>query len=261
MNSDNKISVVINTYNAAQHLEQVLDSLVGFDEVLVCDMESTDDTCQIATRRGCRVVTFPKGDAVCAEPARTFAIQQAAHHWVLVVDADELVTPELHDYLYEQIQRQDCPEGMYIPRRNMFLGRYEQGFAKDHQLRFFIREGTVWPPYVHTFPKVQGHVVKIPANSRNVCLLHLADESVGQIVAKNNRYADGEVVKKAGRRYSTAALLLKPHWKFFTEYVLHGGFRDGCRGIIKAGLKAYYQFTLIAKIMEQELRQKEGEQP
>ena len=69
------------------------------------------------------------------------------------------------------------------------------------------------------------------------------------------------MVKKAGRRYSTAALLLKPHWKFFTEYVLHGGFRDGRRGIIKAGLKAYYQFTLIAKIMEQELRQKEGEQP
>lgn len=258
MNQENRISVVINTYNAARHLERVLDAVEGFDEVLVCDMESTDDTCQIASRRGCRVVTFPKGDAVCAEPARTFAIQSAASHWVLVVDADELVTPELRNYLYEQISRPDCPEGMYIPRRNIFLGRYEQGFANDHQLRFFIREGTVWPPYVHTFPTVQGRVVKIPANADNVCLLHLADENVGQIVDKNNRYADGEVLKKAGRHYGIAALLLKPHWKFFSEFVLRGGFRDGRRGIIKAGLKAFYQFTLMAKITEQELRREEG---
>lgn len=255
MNKENKISVVINTYNAEQHLNRVLDAVKDFDEVLICDMESTDSTCEIARQHGCRIVTFPKGDAVSAEPARTFAIQSASFHWVLVVDADELVTPELRQYLYRRIAEDDCPEGLYIPRRNMLIGRYERGFAQDHQLRFFIREGTTWPPYVHTFPTVQGRTEKIPANKDGICLMHLIDETVGQITAKNNRYSDGEVVKRAGRHYGVWALMLKPSWKFFSELVLRGGFRDGTRGVIKAGLKAVYQFTLIAKIIEKRLRE------
>jgi glycosyltransferase involved in cell wall biosynthesis len=72
-----KISVVINTYNAHQHLERVLDSVQGFDEIVVCDMESTDDTRDIAARYGCRIVTFPKANHKSAEPAHTFAIQSA----------------------------------------------------------------------------------------------------------------------------------------------------------------------------------------
>ena len=63
------ISVVINTYNAEKHLARALDSVSGFDEVVICDMESTDATVEIAHSRGCRVVTFPKGDCVSAEPA------------------------------------------------------------------------------------------------------------------------------------------------------------------------------------------------
>jgi glycosyltransferase involved in cell wall biosynthesis len=87
--------VVINTRNAEQHLQQVLEAVKGFDEVLVCDMESEDATLDIARRNGCRIVTFPKADHKSAEPARTFAISQARYPWVLVVDADEIVTPEL----------------------------------------------------------------------------------------------------------------------------------------------------------------------
>ena len=59
-----KISVVINTYNAEKHLQQVLDSVKGFDEVLICDMQSTDSTLAIAKQNDCRIVTFPKGNHV-----------------------------------------------------------------------------------------------------------------------------------------------------------------------------------------------------
>ena len=105
----NKISVVINTYNAERQLAEVLESVKNFDEVLICDMESTDSTLEIAARFGCRVVTFPKGDCVSAEPARTFAIQSAAHHWVLVLDADEIVPDALREYLYKVIASPDAP--------------------------------------------------------------------------------------------------------------------------------------------------------
>ena len=104
------ISVVINTYNASQHLAKVLESVKDFDEVVVCDMESTDDTVAIAEQYGCKVVTFPKGNHTCCEPARTFAIQSASNPWVLVVDADEIVTPELRKALYE-VEKEGRREG------------------------------------------------------------------------------------------------------------------------------------------------------
>lgn len=254
MKDTNKISVVINTYNAEQHLEEVLEAVKGFDEVLICDMESTDHTVEIAKRHGCRVITFPKGGAVSAEPARTFAIQSAQSHWVFVVDADEIVTPQLRDYLYKRITEPDCPEGLYIPRKNQFLGQYTKDFTSDYQLRFFIREGTEWPPYVHTFPRVKGRVEKIPLSLHDVCFYHLADESIAQRIEKDNRYTDGEVQKRANRKYGVMALLLKPHWQFFSSFVLRGGFRNGKMGLIQAGLSAFYKFTLIAKMMEKDLR-------
>ena len=99
MNGEQKISVVINTYNAEQHLSKVLEAVKDFDEIVVCDMESTDNTVKIAKDFGCRIVIFPKANHTCCEPARQFAIQSASYQWVLVVDADEIVTPELRCWI------------------------------------------------------------------------------------------------------------------------------------------------------------------
>ena len=138
--SEVRISVVINTYNARQHLAKVLESVKDFDEVVVCDMESTDDTVAIAEQYGCKVVTFPKGNHTCCEPARTFAIQSASNPWVLVVDADEIVTPELREALYEVEKEGSSPvAGYYIPRQNMCMGIFVRVFHYDYQLRFLVR--------------------------------------------------------------------------------------------------------------------------
>ena len=94
------ISAVINTYNAGEHLEKVLEALKSFDEIVVCDMESTDNTLDIARRFGCKIVTFPRNNSNICEPARDFAIHSASNPWVLVVDADEIVPPSLKEYLY-----------------------------------------------------------------------------------------------------------------------------------------------------------------
>jgi glycosyltransferase involved in cell wall biosynthesis len=254
MNDENKISVVINTYNAERDLEQVLEAVNDFDEVLICDMESTDKTLDIARKHGCRIVTFPKADHKSAEPARTFAIQSAANPWVLVVDADEIVTPELRDYLYRRIAEADCPAGLYIPRWNRFMNRYTKSLSYDHQLRFFRREGTEWPPYVHTFPKVEGRTEKIPASATNVRFIHLADESISDLVRKTNAYTDGELQKRAEKGYGLGALIGRPAWRFFRNYFLKLGFRDGLPGLVRAGMDAFYQFVLVAKVIEKRTR-------
>ncbi|MCR4919499.1 MAG: glycosyltransferase family 2 protein [Prevotella sp.] len=251
--SRQQISVVINTYNAARHLERVLCSVSGFDEVVVCDMESTDDTVDIARRHGCRVVTFPKAGHVSAEPARTFAIQSATRPWVLVVDADELVPPELRERLYRHISQHGCASGLYLPRQNLFMGRPLRCAWPDYQLRFFVRQGTVWPPYVHTFPVVKGRVERLPA-VKELALGHLADDSIHTIMEKDNRYSDDDVMKKADRHYGVWALLWRPTWRFTKCYLLEGGWRDGVPGLVYAGLKAIYQFELVAKIIEKNRR-------
>lgn len=254
-NPEHRISVVINTYNAEQHLEEVLQSVTSFDEVVVCDMESTDHTLDIARRYGCHIVTFPKANHKSAEPARTFAIQSATSPWVLVVDADELVTRELREYLYERITMPECPAGLYIARHNKLFGVYSRDWAHDYQLRFFRREGTVWPPYVHTFPQVQGRVERAPARCK---FTHLADETMQQWVRKMNEYTDDEVNKKADRGFGIGALLFRPAWRFFRSFVLQGGFRNGKRGLLQALQYAIYQQIVVSKIMEQQFRNKDN---
>lgn len=199
-----EISVVINTYNAEKFLQRVLDSVKDFDEVVICDMESTDHTVEIAQRAGCKVVTFPKGNHTCVEPARNFAIQSASCPWVLVVDADELVTPELRTYLYQHINKPNSARGLYIPRQNRFMNTPKKGFSKDYQLRFFIREGTVWPPYIHSIPQVQGPVEHIDNHLYNVQLIHLAENYLADMLEKCNRYTTNEVLKNRVRTMESA---------------------------------------------------------
>ena len=253
MEGKGKISVVINTYNAEQHLAKALEAVKAFDEIVVCDMESTDSTLDIARRYGCKIVTFPKGNHKSAEPARTFAIQSASSKWVLVVDADEIITPELRQALYTAIASPDCPAGYYIPRKNMFMGMFVRDFHYDYQLRFFIREGTEWPPYVHTFPTVQGRVEKLKAG-RDACMLHLMDETMHEYMAKMNEYTDNEVEKKREKNYGVGALLWRPVWRFFKKYFMDGSYRMGTRGLIRAMMAAVYQFVLVSKIIEKRYR-------
>ena len=264
--SEARISVVINTYNARQHLAKVLESVKDFDEVVVCDMESTDDTVAIAEQYGCKVVTFPKENHTCCEPARTFAIQSASNPWVFVVDADEIVTPELREALYQAVYHgdgsfdtsqisqknrpHDTPAGFYIPRQNMFMSMFVRDFHYDYQLRFLVREGTEWPPYIHSLPKVPGRVEKLKAG-KEARLLHLMDETMHEYIAKMNVYTDNETNKK---QYGVVALFWRPLWRFFKSYVMDGSFRMGTRGLIRSMMHGVYQFILVAKIIEKRYR-------
>lgn len=256
------ISVIINTYNAEKHLREVLEAVRHFDEVLVCDMESTDETVRIAREEyGCRIITFPRGEYNIVEPARDFAIRHARFPWILVVDADEIVPAALKDYLYRRIEEPDCPAGIYIPRKNYFMGRFMHCHYPDHILRFFRKEGTVWPPIIHVSPVVEGTLYRIPKQKEELAFIHLANDSVSDIVRKTDQYTRNELEKKQGRRYGAFAFVYRPFFRFFKAYVLKGGFRDGTPGFIKACLEGYYQFVMLAKMAEQRTLEKAKKHP
>lgn len=249
-----KISVVINTYNAERDLRQVLDTVKLFDEIVICDMESTDNTVTIAKEYGCKVVTFPKANHVSAEPARTFAIQSASNEWVLVVDADEPVTDELRKYLYEYIEKPSHKCGLYIPRKNYMMGCFMKSSYPDYQLRFFKRDGTVWPPFVHTFPTVAGPTDKIPQERMDLALIHLSSTTYAGL-EKMNAYTENEVLKHKDMKVTFAKMLFKPAFRFFKAYILRGGFRYGRVGLAQAVHNAMYKFVVLQKIMEEQNKQ------
>lgn len=251
MNQQRQIAVVINTYNAERHLKRVLESVKGFDEILVCDMESTDNTLSIARQYGCRIVTFPKDKHTIVEPAREFAIHQAQCEWVLVVDADELVTPQLKDFLYQEIAKTDCPDGIAIPRKNYFMGQFLHSAYPDYVLRFFRRDKTHWPPVIHCSPVVEGTVERIPKSRKELALTHLANDTVSDILRKSDTYSNYEMARRRHKDYGLGALFARPTFRFFKSYCLKRGFLDGKAGLIHALLDATYQFAIVAKLIEE----------
>ena len=245
------ISVVINTYNAEKYLAEVLESVKDFDEMVVCDMDSTDRTVDIARQYGCRVVHFPKGDINIAEPARDFAIHQATHPWVLVVDGDEIVPRPLREYLYNIIKQPDCPDGIYLPRRNYFMGHFMHAVYPDYILRFFRKEGTHWPPTVHSKPIVTGHTEHAPKHLR-LALKHLSNDTLSSRLLKTDIYTDNEVDRKLNRHFGPWAFISRPTHRFIKSYFLKGGFRDGLPGFIYACLEATYQVVMMGKVLERQ---------
>lgn len=245
-----KISVVIHTYNAEEFLERVLSTVRGFDEILICDMYSTDRTVQIAEKYNCRVIYHE--NVGYADPARTYSISQATYDWVFMVDADELVPEALKDYLYNFIQVNPNAGGLKIPRKNYQLGRFMHSYYPDYILRFFKREGTVWPATVHSQPQIDGEIYSIPAKRKDLAFIHLANESIGLTIKKMNIYTDFEITRerRKNKKYGFFNLLIEPFVRFLRFYIFKGGFKDGIPGFIWACEYAYYKFITIAKSIE-----------
>lgn len=243
-----KISVVINTYNSERYLSHVLEAVKSFDEILICDMHSTDRTIAIAEGYKCTIVYHEKTGYV--EPARNFAIQSAKYEWVLVVDSDELVTLELRDYLYQKIEDPNCPWGIRIPRKNYFMGRFMHGSYPDYILRFFRKEKTSWPAHIHKQPIINGSVETIPARKKELAFIHLANESVSAILQKTNVYTDAEIEKRKSKKYGYFSIINDSLFRFIKHFFFKGGYKDGKAGLIYCGLLSVYKFISIAKIWE-----------
>ncbi len=243
------ISVIINTYNSALHLAKVLDSVSDFDEVVVCDMESTDNTIEIAKSKGARVVTFPKKHYTYCEPARNFAISQARFDWVFVVNADELVSPELRGYLYKFVLKPGKAKGLYIPRRSFILDRFRHDVYPDYNLRFFVREAVDWPAEIHSKPVVDGEVKKIPANRKDLALIQIP-ASIDHMIERINRYSTAEMETMKDKKVGLFHILTYPFFRFVKTYFLNGAVHYGTAGFILAFNDSVYSFYRLAKIYE-----------
>lgn len=248
-----RISAVIHTYNSEKYLEECLQALTSLDEIVICDMHSTDKTIEIAEKFSCKIVYHE--NLGFADPARNFAINQATGDWILVVDSDEIITKELIEYLRDEISKPDCPDSFLIPRKNIVFGKFMRSLYPNTILRFFRKGKVSFSSYVHCTPEITGTVYKIDPKRTELAIIHYNYDSIYSFVARTNKYTTLELEKYTKRniKFSLSLIIFRPIGEFIKRYILKSGYKDGRHGFILASLLAYYEFVAIAKLWESEM--------
>jgi glycosyltransferase involved in cell wall biosynthesis len=242
-----RLSVVVVTRNEEERLRACLEAVVWADEIVVVDAESEDKTVAIAQEFTDRVVVRPwPGYAA----QKNTALDLATGDWVLSLDADEVVSPELRAEIARVLASDGPADGYAVPRRNIFCGRWVRhgGLYPDRQLRLFRRgRGRFEARAVHESVRVDGRVESVAGH-----LEHRSYRDVSDFLLRADRYSTlaAEEAVAQGQRAGVSALVLRPLGRFLAMYVVQGGFLDGWRGFLLATLYAYYVLIRSAKIWE-----------
>jgi len=231
-----KLSVVLATFNEEKNLSDCLDSVkLLADEIVVVDGTSKDKTRVIAKSFGARVYKVP--NVPIFHKNKQLAVDKAKGKWILQLDADERLTPELKKEIQQVIKtKKPAFTGYYLPRKNWFLTRFltKGGQYPDHVIRLFLKGKGHFPCItVHEQIEINGSVgyLKHP-------LTHLSDTSFNRYLTRFNRYTslDAQALKQQGRKATfTLAIkyfIIKPLSWFFSTFIRHKGFVDGLPGFI-----------------------------
>ena len=224
------LSVVLATHNEATNITDCLDSVRDLaDEIIVVDGESSDGTPDIAAKLGASVYRVTNKPIFHIN--KQIALNKAKGDWILQLDADERLTPELIREIKVAIKQKKFA-GYYLPRKNWFLTRFltKGGQYPDYVIRLFLNGQGHFPcQSVHEQIAIDGPVgyLKNP-------LIHLADKSFKHYILRFNRYTslDADKLYRAGKKPSLNYLLFKPWGWFLMTYFRHKGLVDGWPGFI-----------------------------
>lgn len=245
------LSAVIITRDAERLLGEVLAALAWCDETLVVDSGSTDRTVAIARAHGARVIEHPfEGFGT----QKQFAVEQAAHDWVLAIDADEVVTPELAREIEATLEQVAAGTVRYVafelPRSLVFLGRLMRhgGEYRTPQLRLFHRShGRYTPALVHERVVVRGSVGRLQGD-----MLHDSYAGLEDYFEKFNRYttAAARMLAQRGDDIGVAKVVLRFPGTFLHQYFVRAHVLNGYPGFVWSLFAAMYSVVKYAKARE-----------
>lgn len=245
----NSVSVIVITKNEAHNIEACLDSIRWADEIIIVDAESLDQTIEIAKKFTGKIYARPwMGFAA----AKQFAVEQTRNEWVLWLDADERVPPELAEEIRQVLTSHPDAAAFTVARRAYFLDRWikHSGWYPGRVARLF-RKGKARfnSATVHEGLEIDGSIGQLKND-----LLHFTDPNIYHYFAKYNRYttlAATESFEKKKRAH-LSDLLIRPMWQFVRMYVIRLGFLDGMQGFLLALFSSSYVFTKYAKLREKD---------
>ncbi len=255
-----RVSAIVTTYNEAETIGDCLDSLAWCDEILVVDSYSTDDTRAIARQHDrVRVLERPYYGAASQ---KNWAIDRCRFDWVLILDADERVTPELRREVEAVLAAPVTATAFTIKRRTFALGdeiRYS-GWQHDRVVRLFRRGAA-------RYPNRRVHADMETAQSPRVLDAHLDHHMVATLdeyVERTRRYAvwgAAQLWRDGRRRTGLWQVVVRPAWRFFRTYVLQFGLVEGVRGFIMCAVPAYGAFLKYATVWSWQREHKRGLSP
>jgi glycosyltransferase involved in cell wall biosynthesis len=234
------INIIIFVYNNEDKIEEIIDNAkILTDKIIVIDLESEDQTAQIAKKNGAVVFTFPH--PIYVEPARDFGIKKANSQWVLILDADERITKDLAAEIIKNIQEAKNQDVGYfkIPRKNIFIDRWLKhgGWWPDYQIRLINKKYYKnWPKEIHSSPQIEGKAMTL-----NNPLPHYFHGNLSKMVEKTIIFEniESDLLFRAGRTASTVTFFRKFFGELFRRMFKNLGFVDGAYGIIESIYQAF----------------------
>jgi glycosyltransferase involved in cell wall biosynthesis len=241
------LTATVITFNESANLRAALESVSWADEIIVVDSESTDDTVAIARGFTDKVIVRPWPGYIAQ---KNFAAEQAAHDWILSLDADERISPPLAEEIRAIVRAPSGAAGYRMPRVTFHLGRWIRStdWYPDYQLRLYDRRRARWAGrYVHESVQADGPVVDLKGE-----ILHYAYRDLAHHFQTMDRYTTlaARQMFEDGRRAGLLDLAVHPPAAFLRNYLLRGGFRDGIPGLIVSAMNARYVGLKFAKLWE-----------
>lgn len=241
------ITGTIIAFNEEDRIAAAIASLSCCDEVIVVDSESTDRTREVAAALGACVFTRAWNGYSWQ---KNFAADQAAHDWILSIDADERLSMELADEIAQWKSNADeTYAAISMPRRAFYMGGWirHSGWYPDRKVRLYDRRRCRWEgDFVHEAMKVDGAIRALRGD-----LLHFPYRDWQDHIARIHRYTElaASEARSTGRRGSLLKLIFGPPVTFGNAFVVHGGFLDGWRGLAIAFMGARYVFQREFRIL------------
>jgi glycosyltransferase involved in cell wall biosynthesis len=251
------VSAIVVCFNEERNIGACLDSLRWCDEIVVVDSFSTDRTVEICRQYTERVVQRKWAGY---RDQKAFAHSLATKEWVLLVDSDERVSPELRDEIKESLASYNgACAGFSVPRLLFYLGRWwwRGGWYPDADVRLFRRDRATWGGNdPHEKILVDGKVRRL----RNP-LYHFSYRDIEDHIQRINRFTSilSQELSNEKKRWRLSDALLRPAFRFFRSYVLQRGFLEGFAGFYVALTSAVYVFLKYAKLWELELKGKDDD--
>ena len=248
------VSAIVVCFNEERQIGACLDGLRWCDEIVVVDSFSTDRTVEICRQYTERVIQRKWAGY---RDQKAFAHSLAKKDWVLLVDSDERVSPELREEIKSNLLAYDnACAGFAMPRLVFYLGRWwwRGGWYPDYDIRLFRRDRATWGgAEPHEKILVDGKVRRL----RNP-LHHFSYRNIDDHVQRINRFTSisSREAKAKGDRWRWSDALLRPAGRFFRSYIFKRGFMEGFAGFYVAVSAAVYVFLKYAKLWELELEEK-----
>ena len=239
-----KITAIIPTLNEEIHIEDAIKSVSFADEIIIIDSFSTDNTVILAEKYNVKIIKRKFDDF---SSQKNFAIEQAKHPWIYILDADERVTPEVEKEILEAVKDPKEFVGFYVKRSFYFADKKinYSGWQRDKVVRLFLKAHCKYQGVVHETIKTTGELGFFKNK-----IDHFGYKNYNHFISKIHQYGElkAQELHANGKTVNAFHIIIKPPFRIFSHFILRKGFLDGYAGLILSTTQGYAVLTRYIKL-------------